>query len=177
MAKFQTDFSLGRKIAPYDDSGNLVSVRVDFNFNTTAMYDSTGTKQTAFAVNDVIDCFKLPAGHLPVDLILMSDAFAASGSATLNVGVINATDNGIDTAAANGGAAWLASVSAGTTALAPTRPSTSAMWKTTLPAANANGSTEYDRRIGIHVGAIPTTLAASGNITLIMTYRSAGFGL
>jgi hypothetical protein len=56
------------------------------------------------AVNDIIEMMQLPAGHVPVDLILDTDDLGTTGA--VGVGLLNSGKTDIDTTA-SGGAAWL----------------------------------------------------------------------
>lgn len=169
MAKFQSLYARGRQIAPYDDSGDVVTIRVDFAVSA-AMIDSSGVSRANFSANDVIELFDLPAGHVPVDAYIACDDIDSNGAPAvlMSLGIINTTDNGIDTAAANGGAAWIASSNVGQ-AGGFVRPTTVAIARCSPVESSAR------RRVGLHIATAPATLQA-GTITVMVSYRSAHYG-
>jgi len=163
MPTFRSAFATGRVPVPNDSSGNLVALRADFAASAT-MRDITDTLRTNFANNDVIEMFDLPPGHVIDDLVLISDDIDSATGCQLAVGFINATDNGLLTDAASGGAAMIAASAIGQTATI-VRPTTVATWRVQPSESTAR------RRVGVHVVAAPTTLVA-GTISLVARLRS-----
>lgn len=173
MPVFRSAFASGRVVTPNDASGDLMAFRVDFQVQNP-MVDTTGTARANFAVNDVIEMFDLPVGHVIDDLVFVADDIDSNGTPTVSlaVGFINATDNGLDTAAANGGAALIAATNIGQ-AGGVARPTTAATWRIqpTLDASATPNTLIPRRRVGIHVVAAPATLQA-GLLSLVARIRS-----
>jgi hypothetical protein len=110
----------------------------------------------------------LPAGHVPVAFELDAAQLDSGGSPTLaySVGVLNAAQTALSTAAADGGAAWATGQTTGRTAggsasgIVASRP-----MKTVQQA-------QVDRNVGIILTAAAAT-AAPGQLALTVWYRPA----
>lgn len=110
----------------------------------------------------------LPAGHIPVAFELDAAQLDSNGTPTLaySVGILNAAQSAIDTAAANGGAAWATGQTIGRTAggsasgIVPSRP------------LKLVQQTQQDRMVGIALTAAAAT-AVAGQIALTLWYRPA----
>lgn len=115
------------------------------------------------AINDIIQCMDLPAGHVPVDLILDTDDLGTTGNVSVALGNTGLTD--IDTTA-SGGAAWLTAgdVATAATGLRADAGGLRAMSRVT-PDNGAN------RPVVLKITT--DTTATSGTIGLTLLYRAA----
>lgn len=113
------------------------------------------------AANDLIQMMDLPAGHVPVDIILDNDAM---GAGTISVGILNAGKTDLDTTA-SGGAAWL--TAGAVTAANGLRGDAAGLraMSRVVPNQTAN------QPIGVKI--VVDTTATSGVIGLTLLYRSA----
>ncbi len=157
MALLKTLYALETYPMPSPDSADIVAVRMEYSL------------AAALALNDVIYMGDLPANCIPVDFLLDSDDVDTNATPliTLGVGIINATDNGLSAAAADGGAGWLLASTIGQ-AGGLARPTTNVVTRLT--------NSETDRRVGVHVSAAPATGATTGKIGLTLMYRAANYG-
>lgn len=157
MALLKTNYANGVYPMPTCDDAAPRVVRMEYSL------------AAALALNDVIYSGDLPADHVPVDFILDSDDVDTNGAPAviLAVGIINATDNGLSTAAEDGGAAWLAGSTIGQ-AGGMARPTTNVITRVT--------PTSSSRRVGVHVSTAPATGATTGKVGLTLTYRAANYG-
>lgn len=112
------------------------------------------------AVNDIIQMMDLPAGHVPVDIILDNDAL---GAGTVSVGILNAGKTDIDTVA-SGGAPWLAA--GAVTAANGLRGDAAGLRAMSRCPANQGAN----QPIGIKI--VTDTSATSGTVGLTLLYRS-----
>lgn len=113
------------------------------------------------SAGDLIQMMDLPAGHVPVDIILDNDALAAG---TVSVGILNSGKTDLDTTA-SGGAAWLTG-GAVTSANGLRGDAAGLRAMSRCPVSqNAN------QPIGIKI--VTDTTAVSGTIGLTLLYRSA----
>lgn len=115
------------------------------------------------ALNDIIEMMALPAGHVPVDIIVDTDDLGTTG--TVAVGLANAGKTDVDTAA-SGGAAWLAAGDVATAA-AGLRADSAGLRAMSRCAADQAAN----RPVVIKITA--DTTATSGTIGLTLLYRSA----
>lgn len=113
------------------------------------------------AVNDIIEMMPLPAGHVPVDIIVDNDAL---GAGTVSVGILNAAKDDLDTTA-SGGAAWL--TGGAVTSANGLRADAAGLRAMSRCAANQAAN----RPVGIKIAT--DTSATSGTIGLTLLYRSA----
>ncbi len=122
----------------------------------------------ALVVNDIIYMGDLPAGHLPVDLMVDTDDLDTGGSPAivLQAGILNAGKTDID-ATASGGAEWLGSSTVGQ-AGGMARMAGKAMSRVAVDDTN-------DRAMGIKVSTAPATGATSGKVGFTITYRPTSF--
>src|SRR4030065_2182990 len=95
MSLLKTQNALGVYPMPSADGSGVIAVRMQHSI------------AAVLALNDVIYMGDLPANHVPVDFMLDSDDVSAGADVVMAVGIINATDNGLSTEAAGGGAAGL----------------------------------------------------------------------
>jgi hypothetical protein len=105
----------------------------------------------------------LPARCIPVAVLVDgTDMDSGVAAMVLSVGILNAAGTALSTAAADGGAAWGATVATNT-----------AFQQQVLgqPMA-AVAASDVDRRMGIAVTAAPTA-AVAGTLGLTLIYRSA----
>ena len=135
----------------------------------------------ALVVNDVIHMGDLPEDCVPVDAVLDTDDLDTNVTPliTLSLGVLVAALTSIDTGATSGGAAW---ISASTVAQAGgmVRPTTNALWRTTVRKSTPSGSTpatDQLRSIGVHVAAAPATGTTTGKVRVHLSYRAAQYGI
>lgn len=157
MSLLKTKHANGVYPMPTASDSDVLAIRMEYSL------------AAALALNDVIYMGDLPANHLPVDFMLDTDDLDTNATPliTLGVGIINATDNGLSAAAADGGAGWLlASTVAQAGGMA--RPTTNIMSRVT--------NAETARRLGVHVSAAPATGAATGKVGLLLQYRAASYG-
>lgn len=115
------------------------------------------------AVNDIIEMMPLPAGHVPVDIILDTDDLGTTGAVA--VGLLNAAKDDLDTSA-SGGAAWLTGADVNTAA-AGIRADSAGLRAMSRCAVSQSSN----RPIGIKIST--DTTATSGTIGLTLLYRSA----
>lgn len=115
------------------------------------------------AANDIIQMMDLPAGHVPIDIILDTDDLGTTGA--VSVGLLNSGKTDLDTTA-SGGAAWLTSGDVATAATG-LRADAGGLRAMSRCAADASAN----RAIGIKIAT--DTTATSGTIGLTLLYRSA----
>jgi hypothetical protein len=125
---------------------------------------------TLLAVNDTIVLGELPPNCIPTGLEIRSDRLDTASSGTLagSFGIVNAAGTGLDTSAANGGAAWLAAnaatfnTAAGGSSLTPAN----ALYRV---APSSSG-----RRFGLHITAVQATASPAGaKMTAVLRFRTA----
>ena len=154
MSLLKTKNALGVYPMPSADGSGVIAVRMEYSI------------AAVLALNDVIYMGDLPANHVPVDFMLDSDDVSAGADVVMAVGIINATDNGLSTEAADGGAAWLSGSTIGQ-AGGMARPTTNV-----LPRGAAS---ESSRRVGVHISTAATT-TTTGKVGLMLQYRAAHYG-
>lgn len=115
------------------------------------------------ALNDIIELMVLPAGHVPVDLILDTDDLGTTGA--VGVGLLNTGKTDIDTTA-SGGAAWLTGADVNTAA-AGLRADSGGLRAMSRCAVDNSAN----RSVGIKIST--DTTATSGTIGVTLMYRSA----
>lgn len=115
------------------------------------------------ASGDIIQLMDLPAGHVPVDLILDTDDLGTTG--TVSVGLLNTGKTDLDTTA-SGGAAWLTAGDVNTAATG-LRADAGGLRAMSRCAADGNAN----RPIGIKLAT--DTTATTGTIGVTLMYRSA----
>lgn len=149
MALKKTDYANGVIPTPVAAGCELVVCRASF------------TLTADLSAGDLIQLMDLPAGHVPVDIILDTDALAAG---TVSVALLNAGKTDIDTAA-SGGAAWL--TGGAVTAAGGLRADSAGLraMSRCVPSQSAN------QPVGIKI--VTDTTAVSGTIGLTLLYRSA----
>jgi hypothetical protein len=115
------------------------------------------------AIGDIIEMMNLPAGHVPVDIILDTDDLGTTGAVA--VGLLNSGKTDIDTTA-SGGVAWLTGgdVATAATGLRADAGGLRAMSRVVADQA-------ANRPIGIKITT--DTTAVSGIIGVTLLYRSA----
>lgn len=154
MALLKTNHALGVRPMPTADDSDVLAIRMEYSL------------AAVLALNDVIYMGDLPANHVPVDFMLDSDDVSTAADITMGVGIINATDNGLSAAAADGGAGWLLASTIGQ-AGGMARPTTNVMSRVT--------SSESNRRVGVHISA-GATATVTGKVGLTLLYRAASYG-
>ncbi len=115
------------------------------------------------ALNNAGHIGVLPARCIPVAVLVDgTDMDSGAAAMVLSVGILNAAGNALSTAAADGGAAWGATVAAN-----------AAFQQQVLgqPIVAVTAS-DVDRKIGIVVTAAPTA-AVAGTLGVTLIYRSA----
>ena len=157
MANKKSPRIIGKVSTPYPVNQGLVTA-----------YESIALATTNLNLNDVIQMFVLPAGCVPVAFTIgVTDMDTnASPLLTVNLGLLNAAETAISTAAADGGAAWLTNLVAGTTAAITLSSSTKAIYDI-LKSVTA---TTTDRTVAVVVSAAAAT-AAAGTLTVEMSYK------
>jgi hypothetical protein len=151
------DYMTGRKALPTPQGSEVVATRFTIALGTGDLdADDIG----AFA--------KLPAGCLPVDVLVDAtdlDTGGGAASQVYTVGIMNAADDAaLSTDAADGGGAWGATTAVKTAFMQRITPTLNNMAK--VQAANE------DRLVGVIVTAAPET-AAAGTLGLTLLYRAA----
>lgn len=150
MALKQSDHAKGVIPTPVATACEIVACRATF------------TLTADLALNDIIEMMNLPAGHVPVDIIVDTDALG--GTAAVGVGLLNSGKTDLDTTA-SGGAAWL---TGGSVAAAGGVRADSAGLRAMSRCAASHTA---NRPIGIKITTDST--ATSGAIGLTLLYRSA----
>jgi len=146
------DYTTGRANPVSPAGAELVAVRY-----TLAM--ATGD----LALNSIGQIGILPAGCVPVQVLVDgADMDSSTAAMVLNVGLLDAAETALSTAAADGGAVW-GSTTATTAAFQQQILSQPMM---TVTKSDAN------RKIGIKVATAPTT-AVAGTLGLTLIYRAA----
>ena len=155
MSLLKTKNALGVYPMPSADGSGVIAVRMEYSI------------AAVLALNDVIYMGDLPANHVPVDFMLDSDDVSAGADVVMAVGIINATDNGLSTEAADGGAAWLSGSTIGQAGgIRGVRGcGFSAM----------SSASESSRRVGVHISTAATT-TTTGKVGLMLQYRAAHYG-
>jgi len=106
----------------------------------------------------------LPAGCVPVDVhVDGTDMDTSTAALVFQVGIANAADNDISTAAADGGAHWGVTTAANTAFHQRLTFNGQALVSVT--------ATNTDRRIGLKVATAPTT-AQAGTVGVTLFYRA-----
>lgn len=153
MALLQNNVAKGSVKMPTPDDMSLIAFRMSY------------TLTADITLNDIIEMGNLPAGCVPVDLILDNDDMDTGATGTVSFGVLNAAKADIDLTAASGGGVWLTatSIQAATAARADL---------VGLRNMSRVISSQADRPIGFKVAA--ETIAAAGQvIAATLLYRPA----
>lgn len=134
-----------------------------------SVYESLALATTDIDLADVIQYFVLPAGCVPVGYAIGATDMDTGGTVlTANFGLLNAAQDAISTAAADGGAAWIANHPMHSTAALVLHTASKAAYDV-LKAVTASS---VDRIVAFVISAAATT-AASGTLTLEFSYKSA----
>lgn len=117
------------------------------------------------ALNDIGEVGILPAGCLPVALLVDSDDLDSNGTPTIvaSVGVLNAAGTDLSTAAADGGAVWGSGL---------TVCQAGGQVQVLSKALSRVQASQSDRKIGVKFTTAAAT-AQAGTIGLTLLYRSA----
>lgn len=151
MALHKTSHAKGVIPVPVAVACEVVSHRAKFNV------------AAALALGDIIHMTFLPAGHVPVDVIVDSDDLGSTGD--VSVGILNADKTDLDTTA-SGGAAWI--TAGDVNAAAGGLRADAAGLRALSRVVPDEGS---DRAVGIKIAE--ATTATSGEIGLTILYRAA----
>jgi hypothetical protein len=156
VALSSSDIVTGKKPArsPLDQGGVMVQ---------EAEY-SVAVNPTA---NDTVCLCVLPAGCLPVDLVVWPDDMDASTGLTFAAGIATAAKTDISTTAADGGAVWIASNAGGQTGTAA-RPTTAAIKNVTVSTS--------DRNVAVQFLVAASGTFTAGKVRMTLTYRNARYG-
>ncbi len=151
MALKKTDYANGVIPTPVANGCEVVVCRASF------------TLTADLAIGDLIQMMDLPAGHVPVDIILDTDDLGTTGAVA--VGIANAGKTDIDTTL-SGGANWLTGgdVATAATGLRADAAGLRAMSRC-APDQSANHA--------VVIKLTTDTTATSGTIGLTLLYRSA----
>lgn len=153
MALKQNNVALGQVKMPSPVDCALIAFRMS--------YTLTGD----LAAGDIIEVGNLPAGALPVDIVLDCDDMDSGTTGTVSVGILNAGKTDLDTTA-SGGAAWLTAQSIqAATAVRADAGGLRAMSRVAV-------DNEDDRPVGIKIVG-ETAAAAAQVIGLTLLYRPA----
>lgn len=148
------DYITGRKPVPTPAGGELLAVRFTLDLGTADL-----------ALNDVGQIGVLPAGCVPVDVhVDATDIDSGAAAAVFQVGLLNAGETDLSTAAADGGAHWGATTAANTAFHQRLTFNGQAL----VNVAKA----ETDRKLGLKVATAPTT-AVAGTVGVTLFYRAA----
>lgn len=148
------DYITGRKPVPIAAGGEMLACRFELDLETGDL-----------ALNDIGQIGILPAGHLPVDVLIDADDLDAGVAAmVLQVGIWDGTSADLSTAAADGGAHWGVTTAANAAFLQRITPNGNAMARV--------AKAETDRKLGIKVATAPTT-AQAGKVGVTLMYRPA----
>lgn len=151
MALQKTDYAKGVIPTPVAAGCEVVVCRAEFKLSAD------------LAANDLIQMMDLPAGHVPVDLILDTDDLGTTGA--VSVGLANSGKTDIDTTL-SGGAAWL---TGGDVATAATGLRADAGGLRAMSRCAADQAA--NRAVVIKIAT--DTTATTGTIGLTLLYRSA----
>lgn len=151
----KNDYLTGRKPVPTADCAcDLVAVRFTLDL-------PTGDLQP----NDCGAIGILPAGHVPVDVhVDATDMDSGAAAMVLQVGICNAVETDLSTAAADGGANW-GSTTAANTAFHQRLSFNGQSLVSVAPSA-------VDRKLGLKVATAPST-AVAGTVGVTLFYRAA----
>lgn len=147
-------FITGSKPMPTPSGGEIVACRMTLDLATGDL-----------ALNDIGQIGWLPAGCVPVDLLVdATDMDTGAAAVVFTVGLLNAAKDAISTAAEDGGGAWAATTASNTAFIQRPTPTLNNMAKVTASSS--------DRALGVLVSTAPTT-AAAGTLGVTLTYRAA----
>jgi hypothetical protein len=150
----KNDYITGRKPAPTPAGGEILAVRFAIDLLTTDL-----------VLNDIGEVGLLPAGCVPVDVLVDADDLDSGAAAmVLQVGILNAGETDLSTAAADGGAHW-GSTTAANTAFTQRMAFNGKALVNVVPA-------QVDRKIGLKVATAPTA-AVAGQVGVTVLYRAA----
>lgn len=149
------DYMTGRKPLQTPQGSEVVACRFTIGLGTGDL-----------DANDIGAFAKLPAGCVPVDLIVDgTDMDSSTAAMVLTFGVLATADaTALSTAAADGGGAWGATTAVNTAFTQRITPTGNNM-------ANVQ-ATQSDRLVGCIVTTAPTT-AVAGTLGLTLLYRNA----
>lgn len=148
------DFLNGRKPAVFPAGAELVAVRATIALTIADL-----------ALNNAGAVLPLPAGCVPVDVIVDADDLDTGAAAmVLQVGVLNAAATDLSTDAADGGAHWGATV-------ASNAAFTQRIAHNGKALVNVQ-PTRADRLVGVKVATAPTA-AQAGTLGVTLIYRAA----
>lgn len=148
------DYLTGVKPVPTPAGGEVVATRFSLTLATGDL-----------ALNDIGAVGVLPAGCIPVGLLVDSDDLDSNGTPTvaMSVGILNAAEDALSTAAADGGAVWGSGLT-----VAQAGGQVQVLGK----ALSRVSASQSDRKIGALVSTAAAT-AAAGEIGLTLLYRAA----
>lgn len=155
MAKYKSPYAAGQRQMPVAQGGEVLSVKLVVN------------APVGLALNDMLQFGELPADHVPVDYALINTDLDTAAALVVDLGLENATGDGISTAAEDGGDEWLDGVTT-FQAAAYTR-NASRVIHDVQPVADRG------RMISAKVMTAAGTPAA-GTVALVLSYRAAHFG-
>jgi hypothetical protein len=149
------DFMTGRKALPTPAGTEITAARFTISLGTADLDQ-----------NDIGAFAKLPAGCVPVDLIVdATDMDSSTAAMVLTFGVMTtAAASALSTETADGGGAWGATTASNTAFSQRITPTLNNMAKVT--------ATQTDRLVGCIVTTAPTT-AVAGTLGLTILYRNA----
>ena len=149
------DFMTGRKALPTPAGTEITAARFTIALGTGDLDQ-----------NDIGAFAKLPAGCVPVDLIVdATDMDSSTAAMVLTFGVMTtAAASALSTETADGGGAWGATTASNVAFAQHITPTLNNMAKVT--------ATQTDRLVGCIVTTAPTT-AVAGTLGLTILYRNA----
>lgn len=144
----KTDRITNNQPAPTADQNGVIAVRAEYSL------------LAALVINDTIDFAKIPAGHVPVDVILDSDDLDAGGApaVVLQVGLRTADGTTDDPDA------FIKDSTVG---------QAGGVARANVATAFRIGSHTDDRNVYLTVSTAPATSATSGKIGVTVLYRPA----
>lgn len=132
--------------APTADQNGVIAVRAEYSL------------LAALVINDTIDFAKIPAGHVPVDVILDSDDIDSGAGAIFQVGLRTADGTTDDPDA------FIKDSTVG---------QAGGVARANVATAFRIGSHTADRNVYLTVSTAPATSATSGKIGVTVLYRPA----
>lgn len=148
------DYITGRKPVPNSQGAEVIATRFELDMATADL-----------ALNTIGQIGVLPAGHVPVDVLVDADDLDSGAAAmVLQVGIWDGSGASLSVATADGGAHWGVTTAVNTAFMQRLTPNGAAMARVQ--------KSESDRKLGVKVGTAPTT-AVAGKLGVTLLSRPA----
>lgn len=159
MATIKSEYVNGKKPQPIAVAQEVVSAYVEVVLTAAEV-----------AINNVVQCFVLPAGHIPVGYAISNGDLDSNGVPTLTAdfGILTAAGTAISTVAADGGDEWLD----GSTAVQSASLTLHTANKTAFDTLYNVQASDEDRIVAIVFPTAAAT-AAGGTIGVELQYKAA----